>query len=172
MTIQTVSNEILKFLVKTTYCIVWYNKLYWVLISSTWYTIFCQIKILSFRGRLWGTWERQTRWTWWPPERRYTPRGGRQIDNRQGSVLFTRRLCQVHPRQEAEAFSAYACCKSRKEPWKDSSATVAELKTAINAVSAAALAISELTAATTKHAAAECGESIDSDLIAEPKVRP
>ncbi len=32
------------------YCVVWYNILYWVLISSTWYNIFCQIKILSFRG--------------------------------------------------------------------------------------------------------------------------
>ena len=48
-------------------------------------------------------------------------------------------------------------------------ATVAELTTAIGAVSAAALAISELTAATTKHAAAECGETNDSDAIGEPK---
>ncbi len=50
MTIQTVLNEILKFLAKTMYCIIWYNKLYWVLISSTQYNILCQIKILSFRG--------------------------------------------------------------------------------------------------------------------------
>ena len=33
------------------YFIVWYNKLYWVLISSTQYNIFWQIKILSFRGQ-------------------------------------------------------------------------------------------------------------------------
>ncbi len=46
---------------------------------------------------------------------------------------------------------------------------MAELTTAISAVSAAASAISELTAATTKHAAAECGETNDSDAIGEPK---
>ena len=51
----------------------------------------------------------------------------------------------------------------------NSSATVAELTTAISAVSAAALAISELTAATTKCAAAECGETNDSDAIGEPE---
>ncbi len=31
-------------------CVIWYNKLYWVLISSTRYYIFCQINILFFRG--------------------------------------------------------------------------------------------------------------------------
>ncbi len=51
----------------------------------------------------------------------------------------------------------------------NSSATVAELATAVSAVSAAASAISELTAATTKRAAAECGETINSDAIAEPE---
>jgi hypothetical protein len=51
----------------------------------------------------------------------------------------------------------------------NSSATVAELTTAISAVSAAASAISELTAATTKCAAAECGETNDSDAVGEPK---
>jgi hypothetical protein len=50
-----------------------------------------------------------------------------------------------------------------------SSATVAELTTAISIVSAAALAISELTAATTKRNAAECGETNDDDAIVEPK---
>ncbi len=50
MTVQTVLNEVLKFLLKTMYCILWYNILYWALISSTWYNIFCQIKILSLRG--------------------------------------------------------------------------------------------------------------------------
>jgi hypothetical protein len=51
----------------------------------------------------------------------------------------------------------------------NSSATVAELTTAISAVSTAAPAISELTAATTKCAAAECGESNGSDAIDEPE---
>ncbi len=41
--------------------------------------------------------------------------------------------------------------------------------TAIRAVSAAALAISELTAATTKHTAAECVETNDSDVIGKPE---
>jgi len=49
------------------------------------------------------------------------------------------------------------------------SATVAELTTAVRAVSAAALAISELTAMTTKHNAAECGETNDDDAIVKPK---
>ena len=48
------------------------------------------------------------------------------------------------------------------------SATVAELTTAVSAVSAAALAIFELTAVTTKRAAAECGETNDSDAIGVP----
>jgi hypothetical protein len=51
----------------------------------------------------------------------------------------------------------------------NSSGIVAELTTAISAVSAAALAISELTAATTKRTATECGETNDSDAIGEPK---
>ncbi len=50
-----------------------------------------------------------------------------------------------------------------------SSATVAELTTAISTVSAAAWTISELTAATTKHTAAECGVTNDSDAIGKPK---
>ncbi len=50
----------------------------------------------------------------------------------------------------------------------NSSATVAELTTAVSAVSAAASAISELTAATTKRAAAECGETNNSDAIGIP----
>jgi hypothetical protein len=52
------------------------------------------------------------------------------------------------------------------------SATVAELTAAISAVSAAALAISELTAATTKRAAAECGETNDIDAIGESEWGP
>jgi hypothetical protein len=50
-----------------------------------------------------------------------------------------------------------------------SSATVAELTTAVSTLSAASLAISELTAATTKHAATECGETNDSDAFGKPK---
>jgi hypothetical protein len=51
----------------------------------------------------------------------------------------------------------------------NSSATVAELTTAICAVSAAASAISKLPTTTTKRAAAECGETNDSDAIGKPK---
>ncbi len=51
----------------------------------------------------------------------------------------------------------------------NSSATVAELTTAISAVSAAASAVSELTAASTKRAAAECGETNDSDANGVPE---
>ncbi len=57
----------------------------------------------------------------------------------------------------------------RSPKTSNSSATVAELTTAISAVSAAALAILKLTAATTKRAAAECGETNDSDAIGEPE---
>ncbi len=46
-----------------------------------------------------------------------------------------------------------------------SSATVAGLMTTVSAASAAALAISELTAATTKPTAAESGETNDDDAI-------
>ncbi len=51
----------------------------------------------------------------------------------------------------------------------NSSATVAELTTAVSAVSAASLATSELTAATTKRTATECVETNDSDAICKPK---
>jgi hypothetical protein len=61
--------------------------------------------------------------------------------------------------------------KATRNPGKtnNSSATVAELTTATCTVSAAALAISELTAATTKRAATECGETNDSDAIGNPE---
>jgi hypothetical protein len=57
--------------------------------------------------------------------------------------------------------------KATRSPAKtsNSSATVAELMSAVSTVSAAALAISELTAATTKRAA---GETTDSDAIVVP----
>jgi hypothetical protein len=61
--------------------------------------------------------------------------------------------------------------KAARNPGKtnNSSATVAELTTAFCTVSAAALAISELTAATAKCAAAECGETNGSDAIGNPE---
>ncbi len=60
--------------------------------------------------------------------------------------------------------------KAARSPTKtnNSSATVAELTLAVSAVSTAALAIFELTAATTKHAAAEDGETNDSYAIVVP----
>ncbi len=51
----------------------------------------------------------------------------------------------------------------------NSSATVAELTTAISTVSAAVSSIFGLTAMTTKCAAAEGGETNDSDAIGKPK---
>jgi hypothetical protein len=61
--------------------------------------------------------------------------------------------------------------KAGKTPGRTSksSATVAELMTTISAVSAAALAISELTAVTTKRTAAEFGETNEDDAIVESK---
>jgi hypothetical protein len=60
--------------------------------------------------------------------------------------------------------------KATRSPAKtsNSSATVAELTSAISAVSAVALAISKLTAATTKRAATEDEETNDSDVIVVP----
>ena len=57
--------------------------------------------------------------------------------------------------------------KARKTPGRTSniSATVAELTTVVSSVSAAALAISELTAMTTKRTAAEYGQTKDDDAI-------
>ncbi len=68
-------------------------------------------------------------------------------------------------------FQLMRATKAARSPAKtsNSSATVAELTTVISTVSAAASAISELTAATTKCAAAECGETNDSDAIGEPE---
>ena len=77
------------------------------------------------------------------------------------------------PAKKQKHFQLMRATKAARNPGKtnNSSATVAELTTAVCAVSAAALAISELTAATTKHAAAECGETNDSDAIGNPKYR-
>ena len=75
------------------------------------------------------------------------------------------------PTKKQKHFQLMRAMKAARNSGKtnNSSATVAELMTAISAVSAAASAISELTAATTKRAAAECGETNDSDAIAEPE---
>ncbi len=61
--------------------------------------------------------------------------------------------------------------KAGKTPGRTnkSSATVAELTTAVSTVSAATLAISELTAMTTKHNAAESGETNDNDALVDSK---
>jgi hypothetical protein len=71
------------------------------------------------------------------------------------------------PAKKQKHFQLMQAMKAARNSGKtnNSSATVAELMTAISTVSAAALAISELTAATTKCAAAECGETNDSDAI-------
>ncbi len=75
------------------------------------------------------------------------------------------------PAKKQKHFQLMRAAKAARSPAKtsNSSATVAELMTAISAVSAAASAISKLTAATTKCAAAECGETTDSDAIGEPE---
>jgi hypothetical protein len=75
------------------------------------------------------------------------------------------------PAKKQKHFQLMRAAKAAKSPAKtsNSSTTVAELTTAVSAVFAADLAISKLTAATTKHAAAECGETNDSDAIVEPK---
>ncbi len=74
------------------------------------------------------------------------------------------------PAKKQKHFQLMHAVKAARSPAKtsNSSATVAELTTAISAVSAAASAIFELTARTTKRAAAECGETNDSDAIGIP----
>jgi hypothetical protein len=65
------------------------------------------------------------------------------------------------PSEKQKHFQLMCAAKAVRGPAKtsNSSATVAELTSAVNAVYAAASAISELTAATTKRAAAEDGET-------------
>jgi hypothetical protein len=74
------------------------------------------------------------------------------------------------PAKKQKHFQLMRAAKAARSPAKTSNslATVAELTTAISAVSAAALAISELTAAPTKHHAAECEETNDSNAIDVP----
>jgi hypothetical protein len=75
------------------------------------------------------------------------------------------------PDKKQKHYQLMQAKKAGKTPGRTnkSSATVAELTTAISAVSAAALAISELTAAATKGNAAECGETNDNDVIVKPE---
>ncbi len=75
------------------------------------------------------------------------------------------------PAKKQKHFQLMRAMKAARNSGRNnnSSATVAELTTAISAVPAAALAISELTAVTTKGTAAECGETNDSDVIGKPK---
>ncbi len=67
-------------------------------------------------------------------------------------------------------FQLMRAAKAAKSPAKTSStsATMAELTTAVSAVFAAASAISELTVASTKHAAADCEVTNDSDANDQP----
>ncbi len=64
------------------------------------------------------------------------------------------------PAEKQKHFQLMHAAKVARSPAKtsNSSATVAELTTAISTVFAAALTISELTATTTKRAATECEE--------------
>jgi hypothetical protein len=75
------------------------------------------------------------------------------------------------PAKKQKHFQLMQAMKAARNSRKtnNSSATVAELTTAVSTVSVAASAISELTAVTTKRAAAECGETNDSDAIGKPK---
>ena len=75
------------------------------------------------------------------------------------------------PAKKQKHFQLMWATKSARNPGKtnNGSATVVELMTAVCAVSSAASAISELTPATTKCAAAECGETNGSDTIGNPK---
>jgi hypothetical protein len=84
--------------------------------------------------------------------------------SKEGYAKFT-------PAKKQKHYQLMQAKKTRKTPGRTnkSSATVAELTTAISTISAAASAISELTAATTKRNAAECGETYDNDAIVETK---
>ncbi len=74
------------------------------------------------------------------------------------------------PTKKQKHFQLMRAAKAPRSPAKtsNSSATVAELTTAVSAVSAAASAISELAVATTKCAAAECGETSDGGAVNVP----
>jgi hypothetical protein len=73
------------------------------------------------------------------------------------------------PAEKQKHFQPMRAMKATRNSGKTNSrsVSVAELTTTVSTVSAAASAISELAAATTKHTAAECGETNDSDAIGE-----
>jgi hypothetical protein len=75
------------------------------------------------------------------------------------------------PAEKQKHVQLMRATKAARNPGKtnNSSVTVAELTTAVCAVSTAASAISELTAVITKRAATECGETNDSDAIGKPE---
>ena len=77
------------------------------------------------------------------------------------------------PAKKQKHFQLMRAMKDARNSGKttNSSVTVAESMTAISTVSAAALAIFELTAVTTKRAATECRETNDSDAIGDPTYR-
>jgi hypothetical protein len=74
------------------------------------------------------------------------------------------------PTKKQKHFQLIRAAKATRSPAKtsNSSATVAELTTNVSTVSTTASAISELTTTTTKHAAAECEETSDSDVVGVP----
>jgi hypothetical protein len=75
------------------------------------------------------------------------------------------------PAKKQKHFQLMRAAKAAKSPTKTSStsATMSELTTAVSAVSAAASAFSELTVASTKHAAADCEVTNDSDANDQPR---
>jgi hypothetical protein len=78
---------------------------------------------------------------------------------------------KLTPSKEQKHWQLMQLKKARKTPGRTSksSVTVAELTSAISTVPAAASAVSELTATTTKRTAAESGGTNDDDTIVEPE---
>ncbi len=72
---------------------------------------------------------------------------------------------QFTPAMKQKLFQLMRAAKAAKNPARTSSnsTTIAELTSAVSAVSAAASAVFELTAASAKRAAADCGVSTDND---------
>ncbi len=75
------------------------------------------------------------------------------------------------PAKKQKHFQLMCAAKAAKSPTKTSSTstTIAELTTAVCAVSAAASTISELTVASTKRAAADCEVTNNSDAHDKPE---
>ncbi len=74
------------------------------------------------------------------------------------------------PAEKQKHFQLMRAAKAAKSPAKTSSTltTIAELMSAVSAVSAAATAVSELTAASAKHATADCEVTNDNDANDHP----